>query len=154
MSRNPLRLSDVERLEKICSGRASRGPQDRIASGFFLYLVFARACYSDGQNVCFLRIDGDYLVASVGRSKTSYTLERKTTYLPMSARLKGFFFDSFRMGFKVGGMMQGFGTSNFCVESTAISMFRVGTLLRRRQRKTSKHVLSETCRLMISTFML
>ena len=41
--RSPLRVSDVERLEQICMGTIARSAPDRVAAGFFLFLVYARA---------------------------------------------------------------------------------------------------------------
>ncbi|CAE7710295.1 SLC24A2 [Symbiodinium sp. CCMP2592] len=87
--RNPLRVSDVILLERICCKLEDRSLQDRIAAGFFLFLIYARARYSDGQNVASLNDSPLYLECSVGRSKTSFTLERKTRYLPMAARKVG-----------------------------------------------------------------
>ncbi|CAE7801527.1 SLC24A2 [Symbiodinium sp. CCMP2592] len=87
--RNPLRVSDVILLERICCKLEDRSLQDRVASGFFLFLIYARARYSDGQNVASLTDPPLYLECSVGRSKTSFTLERKTRYLPMAARKVG-----------------------------------------------------------------
>ncbi|CAE7763885.1 SLC24A2 [Symbiodinium sp. CCMP2592] len=87
--RNPLRVSDVILLERICCKLEDRSLQDRIAAGFFLFLIYARARYSDGQNVASLTDSPLYLECSVGRSKTSFTLERKTRYLPMAARKVG-----------------------------------------------------------------
>ncbi|CAE7383325.1 SLC24A2 [Symbiodinium sp. CCMP2592] len=87
--RNPLRVSDVILLERICCKLEDRSLQDRVASGFFLFLIYARARYSDGQNVASLTDSPLYLECSVGRSKTSFTLERKTRYLPMAARKVG-----------------------------------------------------------------
>ena len=86
--RSPLRVSDVERLEQICMGTIARSAPDRVAAGFFLFLVYARARFSDGQRVCSLSLasgSARFLEAKVSRSKTSYTLERKTRYLPMAA---------------------------------------------------------------------
>ena len=64
---------------------------DRIASGYFLFLVFGRARYSDGQRVTTLKIDsgGHFLEAEVKRSKSSMTLERKTRLLPIAAPALG-----------------------------------------------------------------
>ena len=87
--RNPLRVADVVLLERICCGLEGKSAQDRHAAGFFLFLLYARARYSDGQNVASLADSPKYLEFKVGRSKTSFTLERKTRFLPMAARKVG-----------------------------------------------------------------
>ena len=87
--RNPLRVRDVKLLERICVGLEGKSKPDRAASGFFLFLVVARARYSDGQNVVSLTINGNFLEARAARSKTSFTLERKTRFLPMAASIEG-----------------------------------------------------------------
>ena len=76
-------------LERICCGLEGKSAQDRHAAGFFLFLLYARARYSDGQNVASLADSPKYLEFKVGRSKTSFTLERKTRFLPMAARKVG-----------------------------------------------------------------
>ena len=87
--RNPLRVADVVLLERICCNLEGKSVQDRYAAGFFLFLIYARARYSDGQNVASLADSPKYLESKVGRSKTSFTLERKTRFLPMAARKVG-----------------------------------------------------------------
>ena len=87
--RNPLRVADVLLLERISCKLTARSLQDRVAAGYFLFLLYARARYSDGQNVASLKDTPNYLECKVGRSKTSFTLERKTRYLPMAARKVG-----------------------------------------------------------------
>ena len=87
--RNPLRVRDVKLLERICVGLEGKSKPDRVASGFFLFLVMARARYSDGQNVVSLTINGNFLEARTARSKTSFTLERRTRFLPMAASIEG-----------------------------------------------------------------
>ena len=87
--RNPLRVRDVKLLERICVGLEGKSKPRRVASGFFLFLVMARARYSDGQNVVSLTINGNFLEARTARSKTSFTLERKTRFLPMAASIEG-----------------------------------------------------------------
>ena len=59
-----------------------------MAAGFFLFLVHARARFSDAQRVCkllFVRLISAYLEVHVSRSKTSFSLERKVRFLPMAA---------------------------------------------------------------------
>ena len=87
--RNPLRCKDVKLLERICAGHEGKSKPDRVASGFFLFLVMARARYSDGQNIASLTVNGNFLEALTARSKTSFTLERKTRFLPMAASIEG-----------------------------------------------------------------
>ncbi|CAE6914886.1 PARP6, partial [Symbiodinium sp. CCMP2456] len=90
--RNPLRVKDLVLLEEICAGRHNRPLQERVAAGFFTFLVHARARFSDGQRVCkivYTKGLSNYLEVSVSKSKTSYSLERKVRYLPMAARAVG-----------------------------------------------------------------
>ena len=84
--RDPLRVSEVE----IVVDEARARP-DRIASGYFLFLIYGRARYSDGQRVVRLQLSscGKYLEAEVERSKSSMTLERKTRLLPITASAEG-----------------------------------------------------------------
>ena len=70
-------------------GLEGKSPQDRAAAGFFLFLTFARARFSDGQNVASLTISGCYLEAKIARSKISFSLESKPKYLPMAACIHG-----------------------------------------------------------------
>ena len=53
--RNPLRVADVILLERICCKLEKRSLQDRIAAGFFLFLIFARATAAPQQIEYFLR---------------------------------------------------------------------------------------------------
>ena len=71
--------------------------------GFFLYMVYARARRSDAQSSGLIRLDmeeGDdgldgFVEALITQSKTSYSMERKTRFLPMSAPIRGLIqFDS------------------------------------------------------------
>ena len=85
----PLSVAMVKALENlVCSAAAP--PGDRIVAGFFLVCVYARARFSDALHMEDLKVDRvpgprlqGYLETSVSRSKTSYTVERKTEYLPM-----------------------------------------------------------------------
>ncbi|CAE7258351.1 unnamed protein product, partial [Symbiodinium natans] len=88
LQRNPLKVEHVALLERICCGLEGRSLQDRMAAGFFLFLVHARARFSDAQRVCkllFVRLISAYLEVHVSRSKTSFSLERKVRFLPMAA---------------------------------------------------------------------
>ncbi|CAE7867940.1 unnamed protein product, partial [Symbiodinium necroappetens] len=68
------------------------------AAGCFLLAVFARARFSDMQGSGIMTEDvtttadgpKGYLESSVTRTKTAYTLERKTRYLAMCAPVQGF----------------------------------------------------------------
>ena len=98
-SRLPLLAKEVLLLERIVLGRCGRPLADRHAAGCFLFMVFARARYSDMQNVSTLQIETEvvedmrlgYVECGVGRSKTSFSLERKVRLLPMSATVNGLF---------------------------------------------------------------
>ncbi|CAE7775394.1 unnamed protein product, partial [Symbiodinium sp. CCMP2592] len=89
----------VRTLEKIVIGGTIEEYSgfDRHCAGFFCYTLYARARFSDAQASANLMLDvtenddGPYgfLEASVTRSKTSYTLERKTRFLPMVAPING-----------------------------------------------------------------
>ena len=97
VQRPPLKVWHVKRLESIACGRESITIIDQVAAGFFCFLVYGRARFSDGQNArnfVLDVIDGSkppqgFLEASIQRSKTSYTLERKTRHLPMVAQVTG-----------------------------------------------------------------
>ena len=94
-----LTVLHVKTLEKIVLGGTSAeySEFDRHCAGFFCYALYSRARFSDAQASANLTLDateGDdglygFLEASVTRSKTSYTLERKTRFLPMVAPING-----------------------------------------------------------------
>ena len=88
--REPLLVGEVSRLEEIVTDEARARP-DRVASGYFLFLVYGRARYSDGQRVVRLKLSSccKHLEAEVERSKSSMTLERKTRLLPITANAEG-----------------------------------------------------------------
>ena len=73
----------------------SRTSYDRIASGFFLMLIYGRLRYSDGLQLVDLHIDAHdtgtgvtgFLEARAERTKTSVTLERKIRFLPVAVPL-------------------------------------------------------------------
>ncbi|CAE7504093.1 unnamed protein product [Symbiodinium sp. KB8] len=94
----PLLVSHVQALEDIVLGvsKAKFSDYDRVCAGFFCFAVYARARYSDAQASASLQLDVlesessyGFLEASVTRSKTSYSLERKTRYLPVIAPVLG-----------------------------------------------------------------
>ena len=84
-------------LEHIVLGRGNYSAADRVAAGFFLFLIFGRARHSDGQAAGELEFEhaGEgqafegYVEARIERSRTSYTLERKTRFLPIVALMQG-----------------------------------------------------------------
>ena len=84
-------------LENIVHGEGDFSSADRYAAGCFLFAVFARARFSDMQGSGIMSEDiagtsdgpKGYLEASVTRTKTAYTLERKTRYLAMCAPVQG-----------------------------------------------------------------
>lgn len=96
-SRLPLLAREVLLLEKIVLGKCRKSLADRHAAGCFLFMVYARARYSDMQNVTTLRLDTEvvnscrvgFVECGVGRSKTSFSMERKVRLLPMSATICG-----------------------------------------------------------------
>ena len=67
-------------------------------NGFCMWLVTARARYSDGQSAGVLQLDAvetgeglcGYIEARVSRSKTSMTVEKRTKYLPMAGKVRMF----------------------------------------------------------------
>lgn len=94
----PLLAKHVATLEEVVLGKVPNvKPQDRIAAGFFLFMVYARARFSDAQAAAAIALDvihGDsgifgFVEAQIHRSKSAYTLERKTRYLPMAAPVNG-----------------------------------------------------------------
>ena len=80
MQRPALRAAMVLALEHIVLGRGNYTAADRVAAGFFLFLIFGRARHSDGQAAAELEFEhkGEgpafegYVEARVERSKTSY----------------------------------------------------------------------------------
>ena len=97
VQRPALKAAMVLALEHIVLGRGSYTAADRVAAGFFLFLIFGRARHSDGQAAGELEFEHQgegssfegYVEARIERSKTSYTLERKTRFLPIVALMQG-----------------------------------------------------------------
>ena len=83
-------------------GRKDRPIPDRHAAGCFLFMVYARARFSDMLNVGKLEFDSNssgtgsrgYVEAEVTRSKTSFSVDRKVRLLPMTATMNGVAGDS------------------------------------------------------------
>ena len=93
----PLKVWHVKRLESLACGKDNVTIIDQVAAGFFCFIVFARARFSDGQNAGGLILDvvdgskppQGYFESSINWSKTSYTLERKTGHFQMVAQIMG-----------------------------------------------------------------
>lgn len=88
VQRAPLTVRQVEILEQTVHD-VSRTPGDRLASGFFLMLVYGRLRFSDAQQVSKLVLDmpnpeQGFLEGMAERTKTSISLERKTRMLPIA----------------------------------------------------------------------
>ena len=87
----PLSVAQLCHLEKVVEDER-RDIADRIAAGFFCFVAYSRARYSDALNVSSLKLDVvdesgkryGFLEAQAARVKTSLTLEKKTMFLPMS----------------------------------------------------------------------
>ena len=96
LQKEPLKVEHVRALEFIVMNSKYK-LYDRVAAGFFCYLIYARARFSDGQHSGNMKLDlateegstSGYIEAGVTRSKSSYTLERKTRHLPMVAPVQG-----------------------------------------------------------------
>ena len=96
-SRLPLRVDELAHLEEVVMGRKGRPMADRHAAGCFLFMVYARARFSDMMNVGKLEFDiadsdettRGYIEAQVARSKTSFSVDRKVRLLPMTATMFG-----------------------------------------------------------------
>ena len=96
-SRHPLRVDELAHLEEVVMGRKGRPMADRHAAGCFLFMVYARARFSDMMNVGKLEFDiaesdetmRGYIEAQVARSKASFSVDRKVRLLPMTATMFG-----------------------------------------------------------------
>ena len=79
--KKPLSVKQVIGLEKISIGDAEASIEERVASGFFLYMIYARARHSDAQSSGLIQLevdDGDdgmegFVEASVTRSQKLHT---------------------------------------------------------------------------------
>ena len=97
LPRRPLFAYEILTLEEIVLGEQRKPLADRHVAGCFLFMLYARARFSDMMNVTALSLDTvsvqeevkGFIETQVGRSKTSFTVERKTRYLPMSATVNG-----------------------------------------------------------------
>ena len=99
-SRAPFKISEVKILESVLAGAHKRSWADRHAAGCFLFMIYARARFSDMMNVGSISLEAHeiagerfgysgYVEAEVTRSKTSCSLDRRVRLLPMSATIKG-----------------------------------------------------------------
>ena len=106
VQRPPLKAWHLKKLEAIAMGQEAKTLLDQVAAGFFVFLTFARARFSDGQAVQSMSLDlvkdavpvEGFLEAAVTRSKTSFSLERKTKYLPLVAQVRGLSEGSWALG--------------------------------------------------------
>ncbi|CAE7739579.1 unnamed protein product [Symbiodinium sp. CCMP2592] len=93
----PLLVAFVLALENIVLGQGEFSWADRYAAGCCLFAIYARARFSDMQSCGNIfediaYIDGKphgFLQADVTRTKTAYTLERKTKFLAMCTPIWG-----------------------------------------------------------------
>ena len=94
--RPPLSVAQVKALEQYVSSMMGT-PRDVYAAGCFLLCIYMRARFSDMQHMTDIVVDevvnegntAGYIEAKVTRSKSAYTTERKTMFLPMAAPLIG-----------------------------------------------------------------
>ena len=96
-SRLPLKMEEILTLENVVNGKLCDDLQDRHAAGCFLFMIYAMARFSDMMNVTkldceFVTVRGKklgFIETTVGRSKTSFSAERKVRFLPMTATING-----------------------------------------------------------------
>ena len=91
VQRPPLTVKQITHLENIVHDE-SRAIFDRLASGYFLFLVYGRLRYSDGLQVSSMELDQrpdgyGFLECLAERTKTSITLEKKTRHIPIAIPL-------------------------------------------------------------------
>ena len=95
--RLPLTVSELQTLEDVVLGHRNKSIVDRHVAGCFLFMVFARARFSDMMNVGKLSFEivkegsdyKGYIETEVARSKTSFSMDRKVRLLPMTATIQG-----------------------------------------------------------------
>lgn len=92
VQRPPLTVKQILHLEGIVHDEA-RAIFDRLASGYFLFLVYGRLRYSDGLQVSSLvldeREDGfGFLECLAEKTKTSISLEKKARHIPIAVPLQ------------------------------------------------------------------
>ena len=82
LQRAPLSVEQLIQLENTLFGDASAA--DKVAAGFFVFMLFARARYSDALSVANMEIDEledgsfGFVEAQASWRKTSITLQKKT----------------------------------------------------------------------------
>ena len=80
-------MKQITHLENIVHDE-SRAIFDRLASGYFLFLVYGRLRYSDGLQVSSMELDQrpdgyGFLECLAERTKTSITLEKRPGTYPL-----------------------------------------------------------------------
>lgn len=116
IQRPPLTVVQIMHLENIMQSSGRTG-YDKVAAGFFLFLIFGRLRYSDAQSVTVMELEipmGEkhgFLECATSRSKTSTSLEKRTRLLPVVVPTQSFTEDGWvlqwleereRAGLKVG----------------------------------------------------
>ena len=91
MQRPPLTVVQIIHLEDIVLN-SHKTEYDRVAAGFFLFVLMGRLRFSDGQQICQLQLDQQpdgfgFVEAVAAKTKTSVSLERKTRHLPVAVPL-------------------------------------------------------------------
>jgi hypothetical protein len=91
VQRPPLTVKQIKHLEAIVHDEG-RAVFDRLASGYFLFLVYGRLRYSDGLQVTSMLLDQrpdgyGFLECLAEKTKTSVTLEKKTRHIPIAVPL-------------------------------------------------------------------
>ncbi len=92
VQKDPLSVAMVVAMEAFVAD-LEKPPRERFVIGCFLICTFMRARFSDMMNLVDFTADsfdhrglpGGFVEAKVNRTKSAYTLERKTMYLPMTA---------------------------------------------------------------------
>ena len=94
--RAPLSVAQLVKLEETVMD-SKVNVEDRVAAGFFAFMVYSRSRYSDALSVSEISLDvvGEgsdaygFVEASATRVKTGTTLEKKTRFLPMAGTVRG-----------------------------------------------------------------
>ena len=91
VQRPPLTVKQIRHLEHVLHDEG-RAIFDRLASGYFLFLVYGRLRYSDGLQVTTMTLDqqddgSGFLECLAEKTKTSVTLEKKSRHIPIAVPL-------------------------------------------------------------------
>ena len=91
VQRPPLTVKQIKHLERVLHDEG-RAIFDRLASGYFLFLVYGRLRYSDGLQVTTMALDqqedgSGFLECLAEKAKTSVTLEKKSRRIPIAVPL-------------------------------------------------------------------